>query len=230
VNPLWLRISRRLAVGAAFVALWETGVRLSGVAVYILPAPSDIARSLVTTDRASWLALGDAADHPGGARRRRHHRRADRAGFFAVAHRRNQLFPVRGDPPGDADRRDRAADYHLGAHTVPGAADLRVDRRVLPDRLQQHVGLNSADRNLLALFRLYGASRWQVLWLLRVPTALPYFLAGLRISGGLALIGAVVAEFVAAPAAPRRASPTASSKPATAWRSRASSRRCSCCR
>jgi NitT/TauT family transport system permease protein len=59
------------------------------------------------------------------------------------------------------------------------------------------VGLNSADRNLLALFRLYAASRWQVLWLLRIPTALPYFLAGLRISGGLALIGAVVAEFVA---------------------------------
>jgi len=59
------------------------------------------------------------------------------------------------------------------------------------------VGLNSADRNLLALFRLYGSSPGQVLWYLRVPTALPYFLAGLRISGGLALIGAVVAEFVA---------------------------------
>jgi NitT/TauT family transport system permease protein len=59
------------------------------------------------------------------------------------------------------------------------------------------VGLNSADRNLLALFRLYGASQGQTLLYLRVPTALPYFLAGLRISGGLALIGAVVAEFVA---------------------------------
>ena len=59
------------------------------------------------------------------------------------------------------------------------------------------VGLNSADRNLLALFRLYGASPGQVLRYLRIPTALPYFLAGLRISGGLALIGAVVAEFVA---------------------------------
>jgi NitT/TauT family transport system permease protein len=58
-------------------------------------------------------------------------------------------------------------------------------------------GLNSADRNLLALFRLYGASRGQILRFLRLPTALPYFLAGLRISGGLALIGAVVAEFVA---------------------------------
>jgi NitT/TauT family transport system permease protein len=59
------------------------------------------------------------------------------------------------------------------------------------------VGLNSADRNLLALFRLYGASPTQTLLYLRLPTALPYFLAGLRISGGLALIGAVVAEFVA---------------------------------
>ena len=59
------------------------------------------------------------------------------------------------------------------------------------------VGLNSADRNLLALFRLYGASPRQTLRYLRLPTALPYFLAGLRISGGLALIGAVVAEFVA---------------------------------
>jgi NitT/TauT family transport system permease protein len=59
------------------------------------------------------------------------------------------------------------------------------------------VGLNSTDHNLLDLFRLYGASRWQVLWRLRLPTAMPYFLAGLRISGGLALIGAIVAEFVA---------------------------------
>jgi len=59
------------------------------------------------------------------------------------------------------------------------------------------LGLNSADSNLRDLFRLYGASRWQTMRQLRLPTALPYFLAGLRISGGLSLIGAVVAEFVA---------------------------------
>ncbi len=59
------------------------------------------------------------------------------------------------------------------------------------------LGLNSADRNLVDLFRLYGASRRQLLRYLRLPSALPYFLAGVRISGGLALIGAVVAEFVA---------------------------------
>jgi len=59
------------------------------------------------------------------------------------------------------------------------------------------LGLNSADHNLKNLFTLYGASRWQTLWYLRLPSAMPYFLGGLRISGGLALIGAVVAEFVA---------------------------------
>lgn len=59
------------------------------------------------------------------------------------------------------------------------------------------VGLNSTDRNLLDLFRLHDANGLQKLLLLRLPNALPYYLAGLRISGGLALIGAVVAEFVA---------------------------------
>ncbi len=59
------------------------------------------------------------------------------------------------------------------------------------------LGLKSADQNLKDLFRLYNASRWQVLRHLLIPTALPYFLGGLRISGGLALIGTVVAEMVA---------------------------------
>jgi NitT/TauT family transport system permease protein len=58
-------------------------------------------------------------------------------------------------------------------------------------------GLKSVDHNLLNLFELNGASRWQTLFLLKVPSALPYFLTGLRISGGLALIAAVVAEFAA---------------------------------
>lgn len=58
-------------------------------------------------------------------------------------------------------------------------------------------GLRSTDHNLLNLFELYGATRWQTLVLLRIPNALPYFLAGLRIAGGLALIAAVVGEFAA---------------------------------
>jgi NitT/TauT family transport system permease protein len=56
------------------------------------------------------------------------------------------------------------------------------------------IGLRSTDHNLLNLFELYRASSWQKLWLLRLRSALPYFLGGVRIAGGLALIGAVVAE------------------------------------
>ena len=59
------------------------------------------------------------------------------------------------------------------------------------------LGLASADHNLIDLFQLYRASRGQQLWLLRLPSALPYFLGGLRIGGGLALIGAIVAEIAA---------------------------------
>lgn len=58
-------------------------------------------------------------------------------------------------------------------------------------------GLASAPPELNDLFRLYGANRWRTMALLRLPAALPYFLTGLRISGGLALVGAVVAELVA---------------------------------
>ncbi len=59
------------------------------------------------------------------------------------------------------------------------------------------LGLKSVDGNLKDLFRLYGATRMQTLWKLSLPSCLPYFLGGLRISGGLALIGTVVAEMVA---------------------------------
>jgi NitT/TauT family transport system permease protein len=59
------------------------------------------------------------------------------------------------------------------------------------------LGLRSADHNLLNLFQLYGASGWQTLWHLKMKAALPYFLGGLKIGGGLALIGAVVAEIAA---------------------------------
>jgi NitT/TauT family transport system permease protein len=59
------------------------------------------------------------------------------------------------------------------------------------------LGIRSTDHNLIDVFRLYGASRWQILTRLQMPSALPYLLGAMKISGGLALIGAVVAEFVA---------------------------------
>jgi NitT/TauT family transport system permease protein len=59
------------------------------------------------------------------------------------------------------------------------------------------IGLKSADSNLRDLFQLYKASPWQTFRYLLAPSALPYFMAGLKIAGGLSLIGAVVAEFTA---------------------------------
>ena len=59
------------------------------------------------------------------------------------------------------------------------------------------LGLRSTDHNLIDLMRLYGASRWQILRRVQLPSALPLLLGAMKISGGLALIGAVVAEFVA---------------------------------
>jgi NitT/TauT family transport system permease protein len=59
------------------------------------------------------------------------------------------------------------------------------------------LGLSSVDRNLADLFALYGASRRQVLWRLKLPAAMPFILGGMKIAGGLSLIGAVVAEIAA---------------------------------
>lgn len=59
------------------------------------------------------------------------------------------------------------------------------------------LGLRSVDPDLRSYFQLNRATRMQTLWRLQIPSALPYFFGGLRISSGLSLIGAVVAEFVA---------------------------------
>ena len=92
------------------------------------------------------------------------------------------------------------------------------------------LGLASVDHNLTSLFELYGASRWQILRRLKLPAALPHMLGGIRIAGGLALIGAVVAEIAAGTAGAGSGSPIASSSPATGSISRACSPRCCCCR
>ncbi len=68
---------------------------------------------------------------------------------------------------------------------------------VFPIISSTSVGLRSVDPGLADLFRMSRATRLQTLTRLRIPSALPYFFAGLRVASGLALIGAVVAEFVA---------------------------------
>ncbi|WP_332695317.1 ABC transporter permease [Halalkalibacter lacteus] len=59
------------------------------------------------------------------------------------------------------------------------------------------IGLNTTDHNMKNLFYLYNASRWQVMWKLRFPAALPYIIAGAKISCTLAVVGAIVGEYIA---------------------------------
>jgi len=194
----WWRIAAPLAVGAGVLAMWEAVVRLEGTPPYILPGPLLIAEtlwtdgpsllgSLLVTLRITLAALAAAAILGGGI-----------ALLFSLSRvLALSLFP-----------------YAVILQVTPIVAiapliiiwvrqpflALLVCAWIVaffPVVANTTVGLNSADRNLLALFQLYGASRNQTLRYLQLPTALPYFLAGLRISGGLALIGAVVAEFVA---------------------------------
>jgi NitT/TauT family transport system permease protein len=192
------RILAPLLIGAVFLAMWEAVVRLRDIPPYILPAPSavglslwndgpSLVGSLLVTLRITLSALAAAA-LIGGA--------------IALLFSRSRLLELSLFP------------YAVILQVTPIVAIapliiIWVQQPFLallvcawivaffPIVSNTTVGLNSADRNLLALFRLYGASPGQTLLYLRLPTALPYFLAGLRISGGLALIGAVVAEFVA---------------------------------
>jgi NitT/TauT family transport system permease protein len=176
---------------------WEAAVRYYAVPTYILPAPSFVIgtlikdwdtlfHSLIVTLSITFEALGAAVIFGVVASIVfTQWRFAERVFFpFAVA---MQVTPVVAIAP------------LLLIYLNASAAVLVVAFLVafFPILANTTLGLNSADHNLTDLFHLYGASRSQELMWLRLPSALPYFLAGLRIGGGLALIGAIVAEITA---------------------------------
>ena len=194
---LW-RIAAPLVVGVVLLALWEIVVRINGVPRYVLPSPleitvslwtdgSSLLGSLLVTLRVTLAALAAATVLGGGIAVLFSLSRILEVSFFPYAVML-QVTPIVAIAP-----------LIIIWVREPFLALLVCAWIVafFPVVANTTVGLNSADRNLLALFRLYGASRGQVLRYLKLPTALPYFLTGVRISGGLALIGAVVAEFVA---------------------------------
>ena len=179
------------------VAGWEAAVQLNEIPPYILPAPSQIAAtlikdwpvlfgSLVVTLRITFLALFAAV--VGGvllAILFAQSRWIELSFFpFAVI---LQVTPIVAIAP------------LLLIYLEPGTAVLVCAFLVafFPILSNTALGLASADHNLRDLFDLYGASRFKQLIYLRLPAALPYFLGGLRIGGALALIGAIVAEIAA---------------------------------
>jgi NitT/TauT family transport system permease protein len=192
----------RLAVPAAMLALlivaWQVYVTVAHVPHYILPSPVRIGEDFVTdwpilgkallvTLRTTFLALGIALiSGVALAILMAQSRWIELALFpYAVI---LQVTPIVAIAP-----------LILIYTSTTGEALLICAWLVafFPVLSNTAQGLHSTDHNLLNLFELYGASRWQTLIHLRLPNALPYFLAGLRIAGGLALIAAVVAEFAA---------------------------------
>ena len=176
---------------------WEGAVRFFEVPVFILPAPSVIlltlikdwgtlSGSLLVTLTITLEALGLAV--VGGVALAilfAQWRIVERAFFpFAVV---MQVTPIVAIAP--------LLLIYLSANAAVLVCAFLV--AFFPILANTTLGLSSADHNLLDLFQLCRASRWQQLVWLRMPSALPYFLGGLRIGGGLALIGAVVAELAA---------------------------------
>src|ERR1700685_2808138 len=176
---------------------WEGLVRYFAVPSYLLPAPSLIIATLITdwpTLSASlWVTLSitlkalaiAVIGSVGLAILFAQSRLVERAVYpVAVA---MQVTPIGAIAP------------LLLIYLSPGIAVLVCAFLVafFPLLANTTLGLSSADHNLVDLFQMYRALRIQQLRLLRLQITLPYFLAGLRISGGLALIGAIVAEIAA---------------------------------
>ena len=189
-----------VAVAALVLGLWEWAVAHWQVPVYVLPAPSAIARafadnfsslmtallSTLTVTLEAFLAatiLGTAT-----AIAFSQSRLLERTLYpYAVI---LQVTPVVAIAP--------LILIWVGFERINLAlAIIATLVAFFPILAGATLGLKSADFNLIDLSRLYGASQLQTLWRIRLPTALPYLLSGMKTAGGLALIGAVVAEFVA---------------------------------
>jgi NitT/TauT family transport system permease protein len=196
--PQWAaRYGPPVLVFAAVLAAWEAHVRLRNVPAYILPSPSLVFETLFT-DRATLFpallvtlkttfgALAAAvAGGVGLAILFTQWKWVERSFLpFAIV---LQVTPIVAIAPLLLIYLEAPAAVLVCAFLVA----------FFPILSNTALGLASADRNLVDLFKLYRATRWQTLLHLRLPAALPYFLGGLRIGGGLALIGAIVAELAA---------------------------------
>ncbi len=192
-----LRIALPIIVLALILLIWEMVVRIGNIPPYVLPAPGLILQTLIADWSLLWQSLLVTLV-------------TTIEGFLLAA--------VGGVGLAVLFNQFRLLEYSLYPYAVilqvtPIVAVAPLLLIYLPQPLavlacawivaffpvlaNSTLGLNSVDRNLTDLFSLYGASRSQVLWNLKLPSALPYILGGLRIAGGLSLIGAVVAEIAA---------------------------------
>jgi NitT/TauT family transport system permease protein len=197
-SEAFLRIISPAVAGAAIVLLWEAFCRAYQIPDYLFPAPSAIAASLVTDApalmRALWMTMRVALI------------------AFALATILGTLIAFTFVQSKVIERAFLPYAVVLQVTPIVAIAPLIIilvkDTQIalvicatiiaiFPIIANTILGLRSVDHGLTNLFTLNKANRLQTLIRLRIPSALPYFFGGLRISSGLALIGAVVAEFVA---------------------------------
>jgi NitT/TauT family transport system permease protein len=192
-----LRIALPIIVLVLGLLLWEAVVRIENIPPYVLPAPWLILKTLIS----DWALLGRSLLVT---------LTTTVEGFLLAAFGGVGLAIL--------FNQSRLVEYSLYPYAVilqvtpivavapllliylPQPAAVLACAWIVaffPVLANTTLGLNSVDRNLADLFALYGASRGQVLRRLKLPSALPYILGGLRIAGGLSLIGAVVAEIAA---------------------------------
>jgi NitT/TauT family transport system permease protein len=186
-----------LIVLALLLAAWELTVRLAAIPPYTLPAPSLIAATLVS----DWPILSESLGVT---------LMTTAEGFIAAAIGGIALALMFS---GSVWIERSLMPYAIVLQVTPVIAIAPLLLVYLPQDVAVVVcafivaffpvlanttlGLHSVDRNLSDLFSLYRASPLKRLRYLKLPSAMPYILAGLRISGGLSLIGAVAAEIAA---------------------------------
>lgn len=193
-----MRIGAPLAVAVLVVVMWQALVSVFDVPVYLVPGPLEVARTLVQDWALLWASLWFTLKITGLALLAATvvgvllaflfvQSRLIEASLFPYAVLL-QVTPIVAIAPLIIIWVD---------NTVAALTLCAAIVAIFPIISNTVLGLRSLDPGLLDFFRLKRATRWQILWRLRLPSALPAFFGGQRIAGGLALIGAVVAEFVA---------------------------------
>jgi NitT/TauT family transport system permease protein len=193
-----MSIAAPLFVGLAIVLAWEALCRLFEVPVFLFPKPSDIGRTLASewpslvralamTLRIAFQAFAMAVVIGTLIAFLFVQNRTIERCFFPYAVLL-QVTPIVAIAP---------LIIILVKNTQLALTLCATVVALFPIISNTTLGLRSVDPGLASFFRMNRAGRLQTLWRLRIPSALPYFFGGLRISSGLALIGAVVAEFVA---------------------------------
>lgn len=192
------RVLAPLALVAVLLAAWEIAVRAMGIPAYFLPPPSGVAIALVenlpSLAAAAWVTLSTALIA------------LVVASLIAVG-----LAVIVGlNPLLEAAVRPLASVLQVTPvvaiaplvliwagidHPERAIIALAVLVAFFPIFSGAVTGLRAADPDLERLFDLYGASRWQRVMRLRLPSAVPFLLEGHKVGAGLAIIGAVVAEF-----------------------------------